>query len=243
MARLDGPVLVAWCVGATAAGLAFGIIAEVATGDVPESISDNLSDFGGQGPFLHQYFGVAFLMVATIVALVSTSPLGAAAADEVSGRLAHVLAQPVRRRTLLLGRLVIAAASIVAAGLLAGLAAWLGARTQGVDAGFGRMAVAGLNVVPTALMVLGFGAVVLAVVPRWATRAVYGVVIASLLMDMVSSLVSGLDGLAQLSVFSYMALAPATDPEPVTVGITLLLAAGLALVAVAAFDRRDLAAV
>lgn len=51
----------------------------------------------------------------------------------------------------------------------------------------------------------------------------------------------GLDGLGRLSVFHYMALAPAKDPEPLTVGVTLLLASALALVAVAGFDRRDLA--
>ena len=103
------------------------------------------------------------------------------------------------------------------AGALAGLTAWVGAQTQGVDPGLARMVGAGLNVVPTALLVLGIGAVVLAVAPRAATRAVYGVVIWSLIVDLLSSMVSGLAWLDHLSLFHYMALAPAQDPDLVTV--------------------------
>jgi ABC-2 type transport system permease protein len=48
---------------------------------------------------------------------------------------------------------------------------------------------AGLNVVPTALLVLGIGAVVLALAPRAATAAVYAVVIWSLVIYLFGSIV------------------------------------------------------
>jgi len=98
---------------------------------------------------------------------------------------------------------------------------------------------AGLNVVPTALLVLGIGAVVLAVAPRGATRAVYGVVIWSLVVDLLNSMVSSVGWLDHLSLFHYMALAPAQDPDPVTVLITLALAGVLCIVATILFERRD----
>jgi ABC-2 type transport system permease protein len=163
--RIELPVLVAWCAGAAAAAFAFGVVAKVATGAVPDSIRDTLDKFGVQGTFLRQYFGVAFLLVATVVALLPASQIGATTEEETSGRLVQLLAQPVRRVSLLSGRLVLGAAGIVVAGTLAGLMAWVGAQTQGVDPGLARMVGAGLNVVPTALLVLSIGAVVLAVAP------------------------------------------------------------------------------
>lgn len=239
--RLDLPILAAWCLGAGATGLAFGLIAKVATGAVPASLGDTLDRFGAEGSFVDQYFGVAFLLVATVVALIGAGQVGAASDEESSGRLVHLLAGPVRRATWFSGRLGLAAAGIVVAGLLAGLGAWAGAATQGAGLGLVELLGAGLNVVPTALVVLGLGAVVLAIAPRAAAAAVYAIVIGSLLVDLVASMVAGLAWTAHLSVFHFMALAPASTPEPATLGLTLLVAAGLLGAATLLFVRRDLA--
>jgi ABC-2 type transport system permease protein len=238
--RLELPVLVAWCVGAAAAAFAFGIIAKVAAGSVPDSLADNLKRFGVHGSFVHQYVGVAFLFVATVIALLPAGQLGAAADEETSGRVVHVLSRPTGRAHWFGGRIALAVVGIVIAGVLAGLATWAGARTQGVDLGVGTMLRAGLNVVPTALIVLGAGAITLAIAPRVAARVVYGVVAGSLIVNVLSSTVTQLRGLDHLSIFHYMALAPAQDPDPTTVVVTLVAALGLCILAVMLFDRRDL---
>lgn len=240
-ARLDLPILAAWCAGAAATGLAFGLIAKIATGTIPPSLRDTLDEFGAQGSFVDQYFGVAFLLAATVVALIAASQLGAAADEESSGRLVHLLGGPVRRGSWFGGRLGLAAGGIVVAGLLAGVGAWLGAATQGVDLGFASIVGAGLNVVPTALLVLGIGAVVLALAPRAAAIAVYAVVIGSLLIDLLASMVDAVSWSARFSVFHYMALAPAASPDPGTLALTTALAVGLGAAATALFVRRDIA--
>lgn len=239
-ARLDLPVLAAWCVGAGATGLALGLIAELTTGSVPASMAETLDRFGAGGSFVDQYFGVAFLLSATVVALIGAGQLGAASEEETSGRLALLLSGPVRRVSWFAGRLGLAAAGIVVAGLLAGLGSWAGAASQGVDLGFATLVGAGLNVVPTALVALGIGAVVLAVAPRAAAATVYAVVIGSLLVDLVASMVDGLAWAANLSVFHTMALAPSADPDPRTLVLTTAVALGLAGAATALFARRDL---
>lgn len=240
-ARLDLPVLVAWCLGALVTGLAFGLIAKIATGAIPDSLSSTLDQFGAGGSFVDQYFGVAFLLAATVVALIAASQLGAAAEEESTGRLVHLLAGPVRRVTWFGGRLGLAAAGIVVAGLLSGLGAWVGAVSQGVDLGFGSLVGAGLNVVPTALLVLGLGAVVLALAPRAAAIAVYVVVIGSLLIDLLASMVDDLAWTAKVSVFHYMALAPGTAPDPSTLLLTTAIGVALCILATALFVRRDVA--
>ncbi len=237
--RLELPTLLAWCGGAVAWGLMLGIIAKMTTASLPESFADTLDKFGVRGTFVNQYLGVAFLLVATVVALLPASQIGAAADEEMSGRAVHVLSGPTSRTAWLAGRLSLAAVAALVAGVLSGLATWVGAWTQGVEVGFGSMLVAGLNVVPTALVALGVGAVVLAIAPRFATGAVYGLVAWSLVVDLLSSLQENVAWLDRLSLFNYLALAPSEDPEPLTVVLTVVVAAALCGVAMVRFGRRD----
>lgn len=238
--RLELPVLAAWCVGAAAGAAALGVVAKLTvTSSVPDSLGNTLDKFGVQGSFATQYFGVAFLLVATVVALLPASQVGAAAAEQTSGRSVHTLTGRTSRTWWFAGRLGLAAAGVVVAGVVSGVCAWSGARSQGVPLGFGSLFLAGVNVVPTALAALGIGAVVLAVAPRAASGAVYVVVVWSVTVDLVGSLVSGAEWLDRLSLFHTMALAPAEDPVPSTLlwttGVALLLCVAATLV----FDRRD----
>lgn len=129
--------------------------------------------------------------------------------------------------------------AVVAAGLLAGLGAGLGARSQGVDVDLPSMLGAALNVVPTALVALGVGAVVLAWAPRRASAAVYAVVVWSLVIDLLASLVARFDWLDQLSLFHYMALAPADGIDARTVAVTTIVALALGVAATIVFHHRD----
>jgi ABC-2 type transport system permease protein len=238
--RLELPVLVAWCVGAAAAGLLLGVFARVTTNDVPASLRDNLAGYGVHGTFTSQFLGVAFLLVGTVVSLLPAGQVGAAAAEETTGRLTHLLAGPVRRGGWLLGRLAVAASATVAAALAGGAGVWLGARTQGLHLALPSMLGAGLNAVPTALVALGAGALVLALVPRAASWSVYAVVVWSVMADLIAPLLSGASWAQRLSLFHYMALVPGDAADPAT--LVAVTATGLLLCAAAVvlFGRRDL---
>jgi ABC-2 type transport system permease protein len=231
-----------WLVGAFASGLMLGVIAKITTGSVPKSLDDTLDKFGVHGTLVQQYLGVAFLLVATIVALLPAGQVGAAADEETSGRLVHVLARATRRRDWFGGRLALAAAAVVLASLVAGLGTWFGAAVQHVDLGFWSMLGAGLNVAPIALVALGIGAVACAISPRRAGAAVYALVIWSIVIDLSASLVSGLHGLQYLSLFHYMALVPAHRADALQLTLVTVLAAVLCTGATIAFCRRDLKA-
>ena len=203
-------MLVGWCVGAAGAGFAFGVIPKVATRNVPSSISDTLDNFGVRGSFLEQYLGVGFLLIATVIAHLPASQIGAAADEETSGRLVHLLVGPVRRGPVLAHRLALAAVAVVVAALAAGSGVWAGADTQGVRIGLDTMIGAALMLSrPCLLLVVGIGAVVLALAPRLASPAVYAVAIWSVLVDLLGSMISRLGRAGHLSLFESMALAPA----------------------------------
>ncbi|MGZ4714559.1 MAG: hypothetical protein ACXVK4_16610 [Acidimicrobiia bacterium] len=238
--RLELPALAGWCAGVTATGLGLGVIAKMTSRPIPDSLQGTLDRFGVHGSFALQYLGVAFLLVAGVVALLPAGQIGAAGEEETAGRLPQVLAGATTRRAWFAGRLALTAAAVLVAGLLAGLAAWAGAASQGVDVGAFRIVGAGLNVVPTALLAMGLGAVVLAFAPRFGAAAVYGVVTWSLLVDLVGSVVPELAWSRRISIFHTMALAPARDPELTTLLVTTAIALALGVVATLVFERRDL---
>jgi len=239
--RLEGPVLTAWLIGVAGGSLFLGIVAKLTTSlSSAVSFTDNLEKFGVHGSFTNQYLGVAFLLVGTIVGLLPASQIGAAAAEETSGRIVHIVTRPPRRASWLAGRLALAAVAVVIAGILAGAAAWAGVRSQGIEADLGSTLGAGLNVIPTALVALGIGAVVLSFAPRAAAGAVYGIVIWSVLVDLLASMVSSISWLDHTSLFHFMALAPAEAVDPVTIVSCLGVAAMLCGAAVTVFHRRDL---
>jgi putative exporter of polyketide antibiotics len=93
---------------------------------------------------------------------------------------------------------------------------------------------------PTALVTLGIGALVLSAAPRAAVGTVYGVVTWSMLVILFSSLVSSMQSLDRLSLFHYMALAPAEQPVPGTLAITATAGVLLCAAAMLLADRRDL---
>lgn len=241
--RREAGVLAAWVLGTAAGAFAFGMVGKVAEDALPDSSLDVLKHFGVSGAVTAQYFGVTFLFVATLVALLPAGQVGAAADDEAGGRLALMLALPVRRAGVFGARLAITAAAIVLAAALAGLGAWAGAASQGVDAGLATMVGAGLNTVPTALVVLGIGALYLGVAPRSAAPAVYAVVIASLVIHLLASLVDSTRWMQRLSLFHYMALAPAATVHASSVLALLGIALVLCGAATALFARRDVARV
>ena len=241
-ARLDAGVLAAWAAGIGAVSLVFGIVAKAAANSLAGSstATSTLTKLGATGSGPRQYLGVVFLLTGAVLALMPAGQVAAARREEASGRLALILAGPTRRSRWLGERVALTAVVLLAFGVLAGTATWLGAVSQGVHVGLGSTVLAGLNLVPAPLLALALGSLVLAVAPRGASAAVYVVVGWSLIIDLLGSLVSGLGPLTRLSLFHYVALAPAQHANGTETAITMALAVLIAIVAVAVFGRRDL---
>ena len=239
--RLDRTVLLAWCAGSAASGLFLGFLAGLTTRSVPGSFRDTLARLGVHGDFTRQYFGVAFLLVATVLALLPASQVGAAADEELSGRLIHLLVRPTSRVAWLVERLALSTVAVLIAGLLAGAGAWIGAGLQGVPIGFRSLLEAGLNAVPPALIVLGLGSLLFAVWPRRAAAAIYALVVWSLLVDAVAPLSTGTKWLAPASVFHFMARVPAEAVDLRSSVLMLAVAVALMGASCGVFRRRDLA--
>lgn len=238
--RLARPTLIAWGVAIGAYSLLLGLIAKAAGSAIStsSSLTKVLSRLGATGA--NAYLGVAFLIIAVAVAFVAAGQITAARTEEAEGRLEHLLVRPVSRSSWLAGRVAVAAAALLAGGLIAGVFSWFGAASQHTGVSFTSLLGAGLNVVPPAMCVLGVGTFVTGVRPRAASTATYGVLAWSLLVELVGGIVGVNHWVLDTSVFHQMAASPAVSPNW-TVGATLLaVGAGAAVAGGVAFGRRDL---
>lgn len=93
------------------------------------------------------------------------------------------------------------------------MGAWVGAASQHGRVGLGSLLAAGINVVSPALLLLGFGALVIGVWPRRTSALVYGYLAWSFVIEFFGAAVHASHWLLDTSVFYHMVPAPATSPD------------------------------
>src|SRR5581483_2907319 len=179
--RLTRPAVLAWAGALAATGLVLGLVTQSAGQSLQTSptLDRVIARLGATGGGAATYLGFVSLIAAGLLALAAGPAAGqiaAARTGEADGRPDHRLARPVARWRWLAARLGVATALVVGAGVLTGVAAWIGAATQHAAVGFGDLVEAGLNVAPPAVFVLGAGALVYGLWPRAAVGATYGLV-------------------------------------------------------------------
>lgn len=232
--RLTLSSVIWWTVAVAIAGLLMGIVAKAAgTTIVGSSVQQVFSRLGAPGSGTGTFLGIAFLIIAIVIAFEAVAQLNATRAEEAEGRLDSLLAAPVSRSSWFSGRLGIAAAALVLSGVAAGTFAWIGTFTQGSGLSFPTALDAGINTVPPAIFLLGVGALALALQPRRAVAAVYVVLGWSALIELTGGLLAQNHWLLDTSLFHQMASAPAVAPDWRTNGVL----AGLGLAAMILGDR------
>jgi ABC-2 type transport system permease protein len=239
--RLVRPVVVGWVCALAVAGLVLGLIAKEAGGTVSgSSVKEVFTRLGASGTGAEEFLGVAFLIVAVLAGFMAAGQITAARAEEAEGRLEHLVVEPVSRRSWLGGRLLVATGALVAGGVVAGVAAWLGSVSQGTGIALGTLLQAGLNVVPAALCLLGIGTLAFGAWPRVTAYVVYGVLGWSLLVEVVGGFGWGRRWLLDTSLFHQMAAAPAVNPDWITNVVMLAIGVVCAVAGGVWLARRDL---
>lgn len=239
--RLIRGSVAAWAAATVLGGMLLGLVAKSAGTALAESatVREVIGKLGAGGGGARAYLGVAYLILALVVALLAAGQVSAARAEESDGRLEHLLVRPVGRVRWLLTRAGVAIVAIVAVAVLAAVATWAAGATQHAGVGLGRLLGAGINLVPPAILVLGGGLLVMGLRPRAATAAAYFVLSWSFLLELVGSVVGADHWLLDTSVFHHLAAAPAADPAWPTDAVVVAIGVLAAAVGTAAFARRD----
>ncbi len=213
--RLMRPVALGWLFAVAAFAVLIGTTAESSAQDATGSqgIQQAIGRLGGHGSLVADDLGLTFLILALLIALISVGQITAMRTEEADGYLENLLVRPVSRTSWFAGRLELSSLLLLAAGLLAGIGAWAGAASQHSGAGFGSLVMAGLNVVPPGLFLLGLGALVLGAWPRLTSTVVYGYLAWSFLVELAGGVVHTSHWLLDTSVFFHMVPTPATSPD------------------------------
>jgi ABC-2 type transport system permease protein len=240
--RLGRPGILGWAAAVAGLSLLFALVARSLAGASSSFLDQAFARFGARQSGLDAYLGMFFMIIGAVIAFCAATQVTATREEEADGRLDALLVRPVSRTAWLAGRVAVAAGALVVLGLAAGVASWAGAASQhAAGAALPRLLVAGLNVVPPALLVLGVGTLAHGLAPRLAGPLVYAVVASSFVLNLLGTLGSTSRWLLDLSLFHHLALVPAADlrwePSALMVGIGL---AGV-LAGAAALRRRDLA--
>jgi ABC-2 type transport system permease protein len=180
------------------------------------------------------------MFVALLVAVFVAGQVAAIREEEATWRIEHLLARPVGRVRWLVTRALTVGVAAVAIAVAGGIVAWIATVLVDVPISFVDGLLAGLNVVPVALLVLGIGIGLFGLLPRVAVPLTYGLVVGAFALDFVGGLLDLPGWVLDLSPFRHLASVPAVDIDLGAALVMLLVALVAAAIGVAAFRRRDL---
>jgi len=240
--RLQRGALIGWAVGMLAFGLIFGGMTEQIQ-DVRGQALEFYARYGGTDRILEAYDASMASMAAMVVAIYLVQMLLRMRADEAEGTLESLLATGVTRPRWVLGHVLNALGGTVVLmfvfSLSMGLAAGqvLGDPTTQVR----QLLTAGLVQLP-AILVVGAGVIaVVGVLPRLATPIAWAIVVVSLLLGPMFGTALGLSTrVLDLSPFTHVPKAPATDVTAPPLLVLSGICVGLAVLGVTAIRRRSL---
>jgi len=240
--RSERASLAVWFGGVGVFALVLGVVAKSSSSaGISKSVSRELGRLGsGSIATPSGYLGFTFIFFILVVSLFACAQVGAARREEAGQQLETLLALPVGRGAWLAGRLLLASVGAAALSLAAGLLAWVGAASGGVDISLARLLEAGANCLPAALLFLGVAALAYAIVPRASAAIAYGLVTVAFLWDLVGSLLGAPRWLVHLTPFAHVGLVPAQPFQAGGAAVMVAIALAAGLTAIWAFTRRDL---
>ncbi len=238
--RLMRASVLGWVVAIAVSGLLYGVIAKSAGATIHgSSVHGVFARLGVPESGAAAVLGVCFLVLAVLVSFVAAGQLTMVRSEEATGRLDHLLVQPVSRARWLGGRWLVAVIVLLGCGLCAGLFAWLGSASQHAGVALVTLLGSGVNLVPPAIVILGVGVLAFGFAPRSTSAVVYGYLGWSLLVVVVGGIGAADRWALDTSVFHQMASSPAVPPDWSTNGVMVLVGILAALVGGGAFIRRD----
>ena len=222
-----------------AGGLLIGLVSRAAGEAIAKSntFAKIQASLGGHAVGAAAYLGIAFVIVSALIGLQAASLASATREEEAQGHLDNLLVRRVSRSRWLGARLTVSVGALLAVGVMSGLATWIGAASQNAGVSFTTVLLAGINVVPVGIVVLGIGTLVQGLVPRATSIVVYSIVAWSFLVEIVGGVVRANHWLLDASLFHHIAPAPAADPRWGANIAFVVVGAALAGVGMVVFSR------
>jgi len=248
--KIQGPIslwlnlqrtnIAGWMAGFFFMSFAFGLVAHGATTAFGSS-SGIQNTFAGLGisKASELFFGVIFMMLTSGLMFASVSQASALREQETEGYLDHLLVAPISRTHTLLTRITVSIGSIVLTATCAGLGAFAGSSLGSGTLSIGDALLAGINMVPTALLVFGSTIAVFGFAPRATTVIGQTLLAWGFLLELVGPSLRLNHWFLDTSILHHMAFAPAADPRWSQNAVLTAISFALIGLGILAFNRRD----
>jgi ABC-2 type transport system permease protein len=240
--RSERTSLLVWLASIGLFATVVGVISNsISSAGISRQLDQELAKLGSGSVLTPKgYLGFSFLFFVVAISLFCCSQIAAARHEEADERLETLLALPVSRRRWLGGRLVLAAGAAVLISLVAGVLAWAGAASQGVEISLATMLGAGANCLPVSVLFLGAAALAYGAFPRASAGIAYGLVAVAFLWQLFGALLGAPRWLVDVTPFAHIGLVPAQAFD--AVGAVSMVAIGLLACGggLWLFSRRDL---
>jgi ABC-2 type transport system permease protein len=225
--RSERTSLLVWLASIGLFATVVGVISNsISSAGISRQLDQELAKLGSGSVLTPKgYLGFSFLFFVVAISLFCCSQIAAARHEEADERLETLLALPVSRRRWLGGRLVLAAGAAVLISLVAGVLAWAGAASQGVEISLATMLGAGANCLPVSVLFLGAAALAYGAFPRASAGIAYGLVAVAFLWQLFGALLGAPRWLVDVTPFAHIGLVPAQAFD--AVGAVSMVAIGL----------------
>ena len=225
--RSERTSLLVWLASIGLFATVVGVISNsISSAGISRQLDQELAKLGSGSVLTPKgYLGFSFLFFVVAISLFCCSQIAAARHEEADERLETMLALPVSRRRWLGGRLVLAAGAAVLISLVAGVLAWAGAASQGVEISLATMLGAGANCLPVSVLFLGAAALAYGAFPRASAGIAYGLVAVAFLWQLFGALLGAPRWLVDVTPFAHIGLVPAQAFD--AVGAVSMVAIGL----------------
>ncbi len=220
--------ILGWALGFTFISFAFGLVAHGATKAFSGS-STIQKTFANLGISKQSelFFGIIFLMLSAGLMFAANSQAAALREQESEGYIDHLLVSPASRWWVYLSRIATSATGLVIIACGAGIGAFMGSSVQNGVLSFSDALLAGLNMVPSALVLLGVSTFIFGFFPRATTLVGQSLLVWSFLLELIGSTLKLNHWILDTSFLHHMSFAPAVAPRGgqnlLLLGISVLL--------------------
>jgi ABC-2 type transport system permease protein len=232
--------LVGWAAVLLFFGIAYGSVADSVNDFVKDNqaLADIVAAQGG-GSIADSYLAMSFRVLALLGAGFAVQAVGRLRSEESSSHAEQVLATGASRARWAMSHVVLALLGAVVILLVAALSVGLtDAAVTGETEVIGQSIVAALAYAPAVWVLVGITFVLFGWLPR-ATTAAWAVVTVCFVIGMFGQLLDVPDWLSDVSPFQHVPQVPAADLAAAPLAVLTACAAGLLVLGLAGFRRRD----
>ena len=238
--RLQRGGVLWWGLGVLVLGVGYGSV----TGSIEDFVSGNqtIQDViaRGTGSLVDSFLATALLILALVTAGFAVQAVGRLRTEEASGRAEVLLATATSRRRWAGSHLAVAfggtAVVLAAGGIGLGL---LASVTTSDMSQLPRVAVAALAYVPPVWILAAIAVALFGLAPQW-TALAWAPLAMCVVIGMFGSLLDLPSVVLHLSPFEWTPSVPAAGWDGLPIVVLTAIGAGVAVIGLASFDRRDL---